>query len=509
MWIATADEIREIDRRAINEFGIPSSALMEQAGFAAFQATQEFLTKTGRAVVICGKGNNGGDGIVIARLLREHGRAVSCFIAASSEQQLSRDAKEQHQRAITLGLRPIFASDDTWITELRRALHSAEVAVDALLGTGASGELEGLIHSAVETINESGKPVVSVDIPTGIECDTGREMGASINATRTVAFGLPRPFFFQGAGLEKSGRWSVADIGYPESLLGPTQALLLNSNLLKGAIPQRQTASNKGQNGSLLIVAGSREMPGAATLVAKAALRSGIGLVTVASISSVCEAVSHHVPEALLMILPEKDGHISPEAAQEIVDRQTRCDAAAFGPGLSHNEDVQELLNKVWSQWTKPCVIDADALNCISTGAVPPEKGAALTPHPGELGRLLQSTAAEIQIDRFQSARKAAEQLKHSLLVKGAYTISASPGQPLLVNSTGNAGMATGGMGDVLTGLVGTLLAQRVAASDALAVAAFWHGCAGDLCALEIGAVGYTATDLIERLPRARASFLA
>lgn len=508
MWIATADEMREIDRRAINEFGIPSSALMEQAGFATFQAVQELLSKTGRAVVICGKGNNGGDGLVIARLLKEHGRASTCFIAAANEDELSKEAKEQFQRSVTLGVRPIFASDDAWITEVRRALQGAEVVVDAILGTGAKGDVEGLLLSVVETINESGRSVVAVDIPTGIDCDTGREMGKAIRATRTVTFGLPKPFLFQGEGMERSGRWTVADINYPDSLLGPTQALLLSADLLRPAIPKRAVASNKGRSGSLLIVAGSREVPGAATMVARAALRSGAGLITVASIASVCDAVADHMPEALLMVLPEQDGKISPDAVSMILEKQEKTDAAIFGPGLSHEDCVKDFLAAVWKEWHKPSLLDADALNVVAMGVEAPEKLVALTPHPGELSRLMQMPVEDIQVDRFKAARSAAEKLRHPTLLKGAYTISASANQPLFINSTGNSGMASGGMGDVLSGVVGTLLAQKLSPADALAVGAFWHGLAGDLCASEIGPVGYSATDLIERLPRARASIL-
>ena len=508
MWIATADEIREIDRLAIQEFGIPSSALMEQAGFATFQALQEFLSKAGRATVVCGRGNNGGDGLVVARLCREHGRAVACFIATGTEAELSKEANEQYQRAVTLGVRPVFASDDTWITEVRRAIQGSDAVVDALLGTGSHGDLEGLILSAVEMMNESGKPILAIDIPTGIECDTGREMGTSIRATRTVTFGLPKPFLFQGAGLERSGRWTVADIGYPENLLGPTGALLLSGDLLRGAIPRRGIASDKGKNGSLLIVAGSDGMPGAATMVARAALRSGAGLVTVASTQRVCQAVSYHMPEALLMELPEQDGKICAEAAAKVLEKQEKIDAAVFGPGMTHEDCVREFLGTVWKEWSKPAVIDADALNSISMGVEPPEKLVVFTPHPGELGRLLKTTTLEIQKDRFKAARDAAEQLRHPTLVKGGFTICATKGQPLFINPTGNSGMATGGMGDALSGVIGTLLAQKVVPSDAMAVGAYWHGLAGDLCAIEIAPIGYSATDLIERLPRARQSIL-
>ncbi|MEA2552185.1 MAG: ADP-dependent NAD(P)H-hydrate dehydratase / NAD(P)H-hydrate epimerase, partial [Fimbriimonadaceae bacterium] len=429
-WIATAAEIREIDRRAIEEFGIPPSALMEQAGFACFQAVQEYLSKAGRTVVVCGKGNNGGDGFVVARLLREHGRAVACFVAAKSDSQLSKDAAEQFSRAVSAGVQPAFAESESWIHELRKALQSSEASVDALLGTGASGDLEGLVKEAVEALNASGRPIVAVDIPTGIDCDTGQEKNVALHATRTVTFGLPKPFLFQGAGLENSGRWSVADIGYPESILGPTQALLLSQGLIRRALPQRGVASNKGENGHVLVVAGSRQMPGAASLVARAALRSGAGLVTVACVESVCEAVAAQCPEVLFLVLPDQNGLVASEAAQMILERQDKFDAAVFGPGLTHEEPVREFLRAVWKEWHRPAVVDADGLNAAAEGVEMPHRECALTPHPGELARLLGCSVAEIQADRFASARRACTELKHPVLLKGAYTLSSSIGQP-------------------------------------------------------------------------------
>lgn len=508
MWVATASEIREIDRRAIHEFGIPSSALMEQAGFSVFHRMQEMLSRNGHATVVCGKGNNGGDGLVVARLLREHGKPVACFIAAGSENELSSDAYAQWERATASGVRSIFADDASWLDALKRALEGSEAGVDAMLGTGARGELSELVRGAVEALNASRKPVVAVDVPTGIDCDTGAALGVAVKAEHTVTFGLPKPFLFQGEGLERSGTWKVSDIGYPESLLGPTSALLLSPDLLRSALPVRTKASNKGQNGSLLIVAGSREMPGAASMVARAALRSGVGLITVASVASVCAAVAAHVPEAMLLPLPEIDGRVSPEASFLLLERQERIDAAVFGPGLSHDQPVQELLSQVWEGWHRPCIVDADALNCAANGAKLPRSECALTPHPGELARLLECDVKQIQSDRFTAARKACDTLLHPTLLKGAYTVSASHGQPLLINPTGNSGMATGGMGDALSGIIGTLLSQGLAPADALAMGAYWHGVAGDLCEKEIGAVGYSAMDLIERLPRARASIL-
>jgi NAD(P)H-hydrate epimerase len=217
-------------------------------------------------------------------------------------------------------------------------------------------------------------------------------------------------------------------------------------------------------------------MPGAAVLVARAALRSGAGLVTVASVARVCDAVASHVPEAKLMVLPEDDGYVCAAGSDIILSRQEKIDAAVFGPGMTHEDPVREFLGELWKEWKKPSVLDADALNTISMGVEPPEAFLALTPHPGEMARLLGSSVAEIQADRFKSAREAADRLKHPTLLKGGYTVCASMGQPLFINSTGNSGMASGGMGDVLSGVVGTLLAQKLTPADALGVGAYWHG---------------------------------
>lgn len=507
MWLATAAEIREIDRRAIQEYGIPSFALMEQAGFAVFKAVGELVSERGRTVVVCGKGNNGGDGFVVARLLKEHGKPVACLVAAQSESDLSHDAKEEWERATSAGVLPIFGAGEAWQEDLARALAGSEVVVDAILGTGAQGDLQGDVLAAVEAINRSGLPIVAVDVPTGIDCDTGRQQGASVRATRTVTFGLPKPFLCQGTGLERSGRWTVADIGYPPDLQGPTQALMVSAELIARAIPSRTLSSHKGSNGSVLIVAGSKDMPGAASLVAKAALRAGAGLVTVASIDAVCDSVAAQVPEALLLRLPQRDGAIAPEAAPILLGHKAR--AAVFGPGLGHSDTVLELLRAAWAEWKTSVLLDADALNAIALGVTPPTATRAMTPHPGELARLLKLSVEEIQADRFGAARRASQELGCAVMLKGPYTISALAGEPLLVNTTGNPGMATGGMGDALSGIVGTLLAQGLPPQDALAAGAFWHGLAGDLCFAEIGEVGFTASDLIDRLPRARGSLVA
>lgn len=503
MWIATAEHSRTIDSRASEEFGIPAKVLMERAGLAVFDAVRELLPHGGKIGVFCGKGNNGGDGFVVARLAKESGFRVECLVAAE-EQDLTPHAAEQMRIARMQGVDPIYFSDPRW---QRRAgsLCCLDLIVDALLGTGAKCEVKGAIKEAIQAINKSGVPVVAVDVPSGISCDTGEELGESIWAMRTVTFGLPKPFLFEGLGLEHSGQWTVSEIGYPNVLLRePTEARVIDREWVANLLPERLRSSHKGENGNILIVAGSRAMRGAASLAAHAAIRSGGGLVTVAGVPDVCTAVAANVPEAILLPLPERNGVIAPEAASILLQNSSKHHAALFGPGLTQDPAILEFLDKVWREWTKPCVIDADALNAVSHGIRLPSAECVLTPHPGEMSRLLHLSIAEIQSDRFRTVRHAVDRYQQCVLLKGPYSIVGEPGQPMMVNQTGNPGMASGGMGDVLGGIVTTLLAQDLPGYYAASCGMYWHGAAADLCAMELGPIGYSASQVADHLPKAR-----
>lgn len=508
MWIAKAEHCRRVDQQASEEFGVPAKTLMERAGQAVFEAVREFAPTASHVAVFCGRGNNGGDGFVVARLALDHGYLAHCLVAAL-ESDIKGLAGEEMRLAQERGVCMTFCDSEKWAKKLDCVAHK-DLIVDALLGTGAKRAVEGPIREAIQAINRSGVPVISIDLPSGIECDSGQELGESVWACRTVTMGQPKRCFFQGIGLEHSGYWDVADIGYPEELLdAPTEARLIESEWVGNMLPERLRASHKRDNGSLLIVAGSRTMPGAATLVARAALRSGAGLVTVAAIQSVCDAVAHHVPEALLLPLPEKDGVIAPEAAEILLEKQDTYSGAAFGPGLTHEPPVAEFLAALWAGWGKPSVIDADALNCVALGVEPPRAPCVFTPHPGEMGRLLQQSVAEVQSDRFETMQHATGRFRQCVLLKGPFTIVAEEGQPMLVNTTGNPGMATGGMGDTLTGIIATLLAQDLPTYLAAACGAHWHGLAADLCACEIGPIGYTAAEVSNYLASARVRILS
>jgi NAD(P)H-hydrate epimerase len=274
-------------------------------------------------------------------------------------------------------------------------------------------------------------------------------------------------------------------------------------------MPERLKSSHKGDNGHVLVVAGSQWMRGAAVLSARAALQAGAGLVTVASIPCVCDAVAAQLPEAMVVSLPELDGAIAPSAVAELRNHLNRFDSVIAGPGLSTKPGVLDVLQAFFAELSLPCVIDADALNALSMGIQLPQSDCVLTPHPGEMSRLLHSSIAEIQADRFRTVQSAVSAIKQCVLLKGPHSIVGEPCQPLLVNCTGNPGMASAGMGDVLSGIIGALMAQDLPGYYAAACAMFWHGAAGDLCAEEIGPVGYTASQVINNLPRARARIVA
>ena len=495
MWIANAARCQEIDRQAKTSHGISSETLMQRAGEAVFHLMMGMLPARRRVAVVCGKGNNGGDGFVVAGLAKKRGLEVSCFVAACRE-DLSADASRECETAEAAGVVPVFFGEPGWLA----GLAAVDVIVDALLGTGSVGAPSGAILEAILGIEATRVPVISVDVPSGIACDSGVAPGAYVHASRTVTFGLPKACFFQGDGLEACGEWSLAEIGFPRELLDePTGIRLIDAAWVSERLPKRVRNSHKGENGRVLILAGSHRMRGAAVLSAHGALRSGAGLVTVAGLESVCAAVSASLPEATLLPLPESEGVISPLAAELLLSQE--CDAAVFGPGMTASEPVLALLRSVWSSWTAPSCLDADALNAVAAGVTLPESPCVLTPHPGEMGRLMGTDSVRVQGSRFAAAREAAAQFGKTVLLKGACTVVSEDGEDLLVNPTGNPGMAAPGMGDVLSGVVATLLAQGLRPYEAAGCAAFWHGLAGDLC----GPTGYSASDVAARLPEARA----
>jgi NAD(P)H-hydrate epimerase len=508
MWIANAERTRTLEHRTECEYGIATSVLIERAGMAIFDALRQLMPDSGRVAVFCGKGHNGCDGLVAARIAHERGYRVE-VIMGCEEAELVDLTRRQFEMCRAAGLQISFPNDGCWCRRLEQ-ISQKDVIIDALLGIGAKREVHGSVKIAIQSINRSGVPVISVDVPSGICCDTGEELGESIWALRTITFGMAKPFLFQGIGLEHAGFWTVSEIGFPQPLLTePTEARMLDSEWVASLLPERLKASHKGDNGHVLIVAGSKWMRGAATLAAKAAFAAGAGLVTVAGISAVCDAVAANIPEVLLLPLPEENGVVIEEAADEILRYQHKFTSALIGPGLSVEPSVHSFLGRLFKSLTIPAVIDADAITCVANGIALPATDCVLTPHPGEMSRLLHASIAEVQADRFRTVDHAVGEYKQCILLKGPYSIVGEAGQPKLVNSTGNPGQASAGMGDVLGGMIATLLAQDIPGYYAAGCGMFWHGAAADICAELIGPIGYKASDVAGALPQARARIVS
>lgn len=496
MLIATAEEMRQIEAQC----GVSPEILMENAGRAVVAKLREVCPEPKSVLVVCGKGNNGGDGFVVARLIAQSGVSATCLVTCTEDQHGDLCRLQMERARAERRCNVVFADDDEWQKHLDG---DYSIVVDAIFGTGLKSEPQGAAQEVIGHLLQHRPRILSVDVPSGIESDTGRELGQAIVADWTVVLGLAKPYLFQGVGAVVCGEWSVADIGLGPVLDGATNATLIEVGDI--GLPPREEYSHKGDNGHVLILAGSRHYRGAATLAALGALRTGAGLVTVAGIEPVIAAVAAQVPEAILLPLPEDDGVLSPQAADTILGQRERFDAAVIGPGLTPHPNVRTLLETLWKDWWVPTVIDADALNLVAQGLALPSGMNILTPHPGEAARLLGATTNEVQDDRIGAARQLWAKFRWPFVLKGAHSLAMEDESRVWVNSTGNSGMATGGMGDVLSGVIAALLpAGGIGASNAGIKGMVLHGLAGDLAAQEIGKIGYSASDLAQFLPRAR-----
>lgn len=518
-YLVTSQQMCELDRLTIERYGTPGRVLMERAGAGAtahlLAAFPQLLSnkKHAAVLVLAGKGNNGGDGFVMARLLKKHGLACEVVLAAKRA-AVSVDAR-----------RPMlaFARGRGRITELtqpdqlslvRDKLRSCCVVVDALLGTGLNAPVRGLAAELIALVNASGRPVVAVDIPSGLDADRGQPLGTAIRAQLTATFGYPKLGLSLYPGLNYVGRLVVVDIGIAPEALDTVRPMvgLLSPQTVAHLLQPRQPESHKGSFGHLLVLAGARGKSGAALLAASAGLRVGTGLVTLAGPESLVPVFSSALLEAMTVGLPERaDGSLrmTAKALHALLLDRT---AIAFGPGISVSVDTLRLTRWLLKQSEVPLLIDADGLNCVA--AQPDMLRAAsqpvvLTPHPGEMARLTGTGTAEVQARRLEIARSFAGHSGCYVVLKGARTVVAAPDGWAWINPTGNPGMASGGMGDALAGIIGGLLAQGYQPAEACQLGVFVHGSAGDLAVQEIGPVGILARDVIDRLPRSLQSLSA
>ncbi len=507
MKIVTAAEMREIDRATSERFGVSSLTLMENAGaaVAAFVLSQYPAAES--VGVICGKGNNGGDGFVAARKLHEAGCDVRVLLLAERS-ELRGDAAEMFTR---LPMPAVAVSkNDQLKTEAARAVFDADVLIDAVLGTGFRPPVSGLYAEAIAAMNANSAPVVAVDIPSGADADVmGEQVGAVGRADAIVTFTAPRPAHV--FGMLTTGPTLVAPIGSPdEAVVSSLQLNLIAASDVAPLIGPRPAASNKGSFGHVLVLGGSTGKAGAAAMAGMAALRGGAGLSTVATAKSVLATVAGFHPELMTEPLEETEaGSIALASLQ-----QGRLDALikaktvlAVGPGISRHPETAELVRGVVKKYKLPIVLDADGLNAFEGRASELKSRAGalvITPHPGEMARLAGSTIPAVQHDRLNVARTFARDHGLIVVLKGHRTLIAQPDGTVWVNATGNPGMATGGTGDILTGMVAGLIAQnpdRIA--EAVIAAVHLHGLAGDVARESMGEHSMVATDLLKSLPEA------
>jgi NAD(P)H-hydrate epimerase len=509
MRVLNAAQMRDADRQTIEEIGIPSMVLMENAGrqvVAALEAAYDDLPDR-EVAILCGPGNNGGDGFVIARTLHQRGVAVSVFVIAAMS-AIKGDARLNLEILGRLGLTAVEISDaQAWDLHFSE-ISQCDLIVDAVFGTGLKSPLSGIMETVAADVNASGIPVVAVDLPTGLSADRVETIGPCIRAAITVTLGAPKLPLILPPGEAEAGSIVIADIGIPaeviDNLPGP-RIELLTREAMRDILPPRDPDSHKGDYGHVLIVAGSRGKTGAAHLAATGALRSGAGLVTVATPQSAQPIIAAMGAEYMTLPLDETaDGTVSADALEPLLEFEPEVIAA--GPGLGTGPDVTVFVQNLIDQSDSPLVLDADALNALAADTDRLQnrgdrsRPIIITPHPGEMARLAQTSTDQVQGNRLDVARDFAVQHQIYVLLKGYRTLIATPDGKVFVNPLGNPGMATGGTGDVLAGVVAAWLGQLLDAEAACKLGVYLHALAGDLTEADEGEVAMTAGDLAAHL---------
>lgn len=503
MYIVNAATIQALDQRTIQELGLPALVLMERAALGAVAAIYQALPNHLQSVqILVGTGNNGGDGLAIGRLLHNQGVPVKLWLHGDHSRR-SPDNLTQLQICQRLGIPAEAVCFESFAQELK----SASLIIDTLFGVGLNRELTGDWARIIELANASDAKKLALDLPSGLQSDTGQVLGTAFVADLTVSCALPKWAHLLDQALAYVGQLEIADIGIPPLYCAELKEQVLTRQLAQQLKPgPRAKNSHKGTYGSLGLIAGSLGMSGAARMAAEAALQTGVGLVFLFVPASIQEQLAAAQPEVQVIPLPEAAGQLAPQAAELLSQHLSELDALLIGPGLGRGQSVAELLQLLLPELKQPLVLDADALWHLAQdpellqGLQPP---LILTPHPGELARLLQRSAREIQADRVTAARQMAERFQATALLKGARSLIAEPDGRLWFNSTGNPGMARGGMGDVLAGLIGGLLAQGLSSVQASCLGCYWHGLAGDRLAQNLPETALTVQRLLAILPEA------
>ncbi|MGE0704182.1 MAG: NAD(P)H-hydrate dehydratase [Vicinamibacterales bacterium] len=506
MRVLDARQMREADRRTIDDIGIPSLVLMENAGrqvVAAIEATHAALLE-GHVAILCGRGNNGGDGFVIARTLLQRGVDVSVFLLGTVS-DVRGDARVNLDILGRLGLTVIEISDSqAW--ELHASqVNGSSLIVDAVFGTGLKSPVAGLLETVVADVNASSIPVVAVDLPSGLSADSHEPIGPCIDATTTVTLAAPKLPLVLPPAETHAGDIVIADIGIPDAVIadvdGPRVELLTRAAMRELVTP-RSADSHKGDFGHVLVVAGSEGKSGAAHLAAVGALRSGAGLVTVATARRCQPIVAAMAAEYMTYGIEETAGGLAPDEVDQVLDLAR--DVVAVGPGIGHTPATRSFVMRLLDRAIMPVVIDADGLNAFAGNAAAlvgrEGRDVIITPHPGEMARLVGRSTQEVQANRLSIARDFATTHHLYVILKGHRTVIATPDGSVFINPTGNPGMATGGTGDVLCGMVAAWLAQLLDAEAACKLAVYLHGLSGDLAEADLGDAPMTAGDVAQYL---------
>lgn len=510
MYLVTAEEMRRMDRTTIDAFGLPGRVLMENAGrgATAFFLQTIYGASTGPVGVAAGRGNNGGDGFVMARYLHQKGIPATVFLF-SPKDRIQGDAEANLKLLDAMGVPVVEIADEAAFEAQKSLMARQPIWIDAILGTGLSSDVRGYFKAVIDFINDLNRPVFSVDIPSGLNADTGKVCGVCIRADATATFGFAKVGHVTYPGRSLTGKLKVIEIGIPPHVaetIGCRQHLI-TADTLKDVFPPRRPTAHKGHAGHVLILAGSPGKSGAASMAANAAMRAGAGLVTLGIPRSLHAVLETVITEPMTVGLPETDqGALDASAHERIcaLIEGKRC--LAVGPGIGTAAPTGRLLKRLIEESPVPMVIDADGLNLIAADTAVLSRCNApivLTPHPGEMARLCGLSTAQIQEDRIGHARDFARRHGVHLVLKGAATVVARPDGTVFVNATGNPGMAAGGMGDVLTGLIAGLIAQGLEISLAARAGVYLHGRAADRLEHQMAPVGYLATEVMAALPAA------
>ena len=505
MKIATAAQMRELDNITINGYGVPSTLLMERAAEGLLHTCLDLLGDPAgkRAAVFCGAGNNGGDGVAVARLLLCRGVTVRAFLVGRRE-KMTPDCAEMERRLGEYG--GVLEDFDPASADQGRFAYEADLCVDAIFGIGLNSPIRGIAASAIQWMNDARGQIVAADIPSGVETDTGRILGYAVRATATVTFTAPKLGHLVGDGALCTGKLVVHSIGIPADLIAAQRydATVIDAELVRTWLPLRPADGHKGTFGKCYLLCGSTGYTGAPILASRAAVRSGTGLVFLGVPESIYTIAAVKSDEAMPAPLPcDETGRLEAAALEPILDRMAGMDAALIGPGLGRSPGVEHNVIHIMSTVNYPLVVDADGINALEAHMDVLDSRrdcpTILTPHDGEFARLGGDLSDG---DRAAAARRFAGEHGCLLVLKGHRTIIALPDGEIFVNTTGNSGMAKGGSGDVLSGILVSLLAQGMHPVKAAVCAVWIHGRAGDLCAREKGERGMTPTDMIGMLPQ-------